>query len=150
MILPPTSLVHTLIAFHSDDAVTFLPHPAPLPSSSHRNAHLTPWLPAASLAWITRSSRVWALPNSTASSPTTCLPGLKLCSRVLPQTLCVYVYVCVLVAHLCPSLCDTMDCSPPGSSVHGIFQGGILEWVAISWWLRQWKSEPACKTYRNF
>ena len=32
---------------------------------------------------------------------------------------------------LCLILCDPMDCSPPGSSVHGIFQTGILEWVAI-------------------
>ena len=32
----------------------------------------------------------------------------------------------------CPTLCDHMDCSPPGSSVHGILQAGILEWVAIS------------------
>jgi len=38
-----------------------------------------------------------------------------------------------LVAQLCPILCDTMDCSPPGSSVHGIFQARILEWVAISY-----------------
>ena len=30
------------------------------------------------------------------------------------------------------SLCDPMDCSPPGSSVHEVFQGRILEWVAIS------------------
>ena len=30
------------------------------------------------------------------------------------------------------ALCDPMDCSPPGSSVHGIFQAGILEQVAIS------------------
>ena len=30
------------------------------------------------------------------------------------------------------ALCDPMDCSPPGSSVHGIFQARILEWVAIS------------------
>ena len=29
-------------------------------------------------------------------------------------------------------LCDPVDCSPPGSSVHGILQAGILEWVAIS------------------
>ena len=36
------------------------------------------------------------------------------------------------VAQLCPVLCDPMDCSPPVSSVHGIFQAGILEWVAIS------------------
>ena len=30
-----------------------------------------------------------------------------------------------------PTLCDRMDCSPPGSSVHGILQARILEWVAI-------------------
>ena len=33
----------------------------------------------------------------------------------------------------CPTLCDPMDCSPPGSSVHGILQARTLEWVAISW-----------------
>ena len=33
----------------------------------------------------------------------------------------------------CPTLCDPMDCSPPGSSVHGIFQARILEWVAFLW-----------------
>ena len=32
---------------------------------------------------------------------------------------------------LCPTLCDPMDCSPPGSSVHGFLQAGILEWVAM-------------------
>ena len=36
------------------------------------------------------------------------------------------------VAQLCPTLCDPMDCNLPGSSVHGIFQARILEWVAIS------------------
>ena len=36
------------------------------------------------------------------------------------------------VAQSCPTLCDPTDCSPPGSSVHGIFRAGILEWVAIS------------------
>ena len=35
-------------------------------------------------------------------------------------------------AQLCPTLCDTMDCSLPDSSVHGHFQTRILEWVAIS------------------
>ena len=35
------------------------------------------------------------------------------------------------VAQLCPTLCDPMDCSPPGSSVHGIFQARVPEWVAI-------------------
>ena len=36
------------------------------------------------------------------------------------------------VAQLCPTLLDPMDCSPPGSSVHGIFQARVLEWGAIA------------------
>ena len=43
-----------------------------------------------------------------------------------------YVCVCMLVTQSCPTLCNPMDCSPPGSSVHGILQARILEWVAIS------------------
>ena len=38
----------------------------------------------------------------------------------------------MLFAHSCLTLCDPVDCSPPGSPVHGIFQARILEWVAIS------------------
>ena len=44
---------------------------------------------------------------------------------------CVCVCVCVLVAQSCPTLCDPIDCSPPGSSVHGILQARILEWIAM-------------------
>ena len=36
------------------------------------------------------------------------------------------------VAQSCPTLCDPMDCSPPGSPVHGIFQARVLEWGAIA------------------
>ena len=36
------------------------------------------------------------------------------------------------VAQSCPTLSDLMDCSPPGSSVHGIFQARVLEWGAIA------------------
>ena len=39
--------------------------------------------------------------------------------------------VCMLVAQLCSTLCDPMDYSSPGSSVHGILQARILEWVAM-------------------
>ena len=39
---------------------------------------------------------------------------------------------CLLVAQLCPALWDSIDCSLPGSSVHGISQVRTLEWVAIS------------------
>ena len=35
------------------------------------------------------------------------------------------------VVQSCPTLCDPMDCNLPGSSVHGIFQARVLEWVAI-------------------
>ena len=46
-------------------------------------------------------------------------------------------------AQSCLTLCDPMDCSPPGSPVHEIFQARILEWAAIhfsreSSWLRDW------------
>ena len=48
-----------------------------------------------------------------------------------------------LVTQSCLTLCDPIDCSPPGSSVYGIPQVGILEWVAISFyrgfsWPRDW------------
>ena len=67
------------------------------------------------------------------------------------ERVCVYVcvcervcvYVCGLVAQSCPTLCNSMDCSPPGSSVYGISQARILQWVVISFskgssWLRDW------------
>ena len=40
--------------------------------------------------------------------------------------------VCLFVAQSCLTLSDAMGCSPPGSSVHGISQARILEWVALS------------------
>ena len=55
-----------------------------------------------------------------------------------------YIYMCVWVcvyihvksesevAQSCPTLCDPMDCSLPGSSVHGIFQARVLEWGVIA------------------
>ena len=48
------------------------------------------------------------------------------------MALCVCVCVCVLVIQSCPTLCDPMDCSLPGSSVHGILQVRPLEWAVIS------------------
>ena len=37
----------------------------------------------------------------------------------------------VLVTQSCPTLCDPVDCSPPGSSLHGILQVRILDWIPI-------------------
>ena len=50
----------------------------------------------------------------------------------------------VLVTQSCPTLCNPMDCSPPGSSVHGISQGRVLEWVAISF--SRGSSQPRDRT----
>ena len=50
-----------------------------------------------------------------------------------------------LVTQLCPTFCGPMDCSPPGSSVHGIFQARILEWVVISY--SRGSSQPSDQTH---
>ena len=51
----------------------------------------------------------------------------------------------VLVAHSYPTLCDLMDCSPPGFSAREIFQARILEWVAISF--SRGSSQPRDRTW---
>ena len=43
-----------------------------------------------------------------------------------------YNRICAKSLQSCPTLCNPMDCSLPGSSVHGILQARILEWVAVS------------------
>ena len=50
------------------------------------------------------------------------------------MSMCVCISVCVracLICFNCVLLCNVMACSPPGSSVHGILQARILEWVAM-------------------
>ena len=57
------------------------------------------------------------------------------CFKVQSCSKCVFVwvYACACsVAKSYPTLCDPMDCSPPGSSVHGLFQARVLEWGAIA------------------
>ena len=55
--------------------------------------------------------------------------ALRLCVCVC---VCAHVHVCVCAhTQLYPTLCDLMNCSPPGSSDYGIFSARILEWVAI-------------------
>ena len=60
-------------------------------------------------------------------------PWLRTTALVGKNTSVLIMCVCVcLVPQSSPTLYDSMDCSPLGSSVHGIFQARILEWVAIS------------------
>ena len=62
---------------------------------------------------------------------TTAGPGSR--SRLHPHcpVLSTVIVCCCLVAQSCPTLCDPMNCSPPGSSVHRILQARRLEWGAI-------------------
>ena len=66
----------------------------------------------------------------------------------------VNICCCFLVAKSCLTFCDPMDCSLPGSSVHGIILARILEWLAISFsrgssWLRNW-THISCTASRFF
>ena len=68
--------------------------------------------------------------------------GESVCGNKLPPTSGFCVCVC-WVTKSCPTLCDPMDCSPPGSSDHGTFQARVLTWVDISSsrgssWPRDW------------
>ena len=60
------------------------------------------------------------------------------------QKVCIPIVVVMLVTQLCPTLYHPIDCSPPGSSVHGILQARILEWVAIPF--STWSSWPRGRT----
>ena len=59
------------------------------------------------------------------------LPGLRI--YYVPGTILNALYICVHTKslQLCPTLCSSMDCSLPGSSVHGILQARILEWITM-------------------
>ena len=59
----------------------------------------------------------------------TCKYIFKLC--ICLSALCVCMCVCVCVLSPTQTLCNAMDCSPPGSSVHGISQARILEFVVM-------------------
>ena len=59
--------------------------------------------------------------------------------------LCVKLKVKVLAAQPCPTLCDPIDCSPPGSSIHGILQARILEWVVVTF--SRGSSQPRDQTW---
>ena len=71
---------------------------------------------------VTSSQRAYAIPSSTA--PRAPAPAAVHCWPVPPQW--------SEVTQSCPTLCDPMDSSLPGSAVHRIFQARILEWAAIS------------------
>ena len=82
--------------------------------------------------------RAWGHTEGTLSLSPVFEPGLCDINSCVFKTNCYSV-----CAQSCPTLCDPLDCSPPGFSVHGISQARLLEWVAISFSRRS--SQPGIK-----
>ena len=126
--------------------------------ASERRGILWSWQGLSGLCWVRRNGRgphLEGRQEPQASSPiltptaylalydqSGLLPNRFLCSCNFPgentRVGCHFLLQCMKVkgesevAQSCPTLSDPMDCSPPGSFVHGIFQARVLEWVAIS------------------
>ena len=77
--------------------------------------------------------------------------GFKLGKEYIKAVYCHPAYLTYMQSAVClvtpsrPTLCDPVDCSPPGSSVHGILQARILEWVVISF--SSGSSQPRDRTW---
>ena len=99
--------------------------------------------------WHTYVSSLWNLPL-TPSHPfrlsRSTWPELPVSYSKFP--LLSILHMCVLVAQECLTLCNPMDCSPPGFSVHGILQARILEWLAIPF--SRESSQPRDWTWVSF
>ena len=107
-------------------------------TTSHRcpsstSFHLEPW-PKLNPN-LSSSPTLYAIPISS--------PCTHLCTYtpIYTHSLIISHCCCSLVTKSCPTRCNPMNCNPPDSFVHGIFQARILQWVAISFsrrssWLR--------------
>ena len=103
--------------------VTHLSHPEtipPPPQSVEKLSSMKP-IPVAKESGDHRRSWRYAVPP----------PFLTVCFSYISLLVGV-VCMCVKSPQFCLTLCGPMDCSPSRSSVHGIFQARVLEWVAIS------------------
>ena len=105
------------------------------------------WLP---LCGLTNCTVLWSLvggcPWHHLRKSDTNTKSVTLNKKIQPVGFMIWkqsIRLKVKVARSCPTLCDPMDCSPPGSSVHGILQARIPKWAAISLsrgssWPRDW------------
>ena len=91
---------------------------------------LFPQIPTEPTPCLLQVSAPWHLLTCLKFQPAT-VPGWLSLSLFSFSKSCVTFKIRVLVAQLCPTLCNSMDYSPPGSSVHGVLQARILEWVNI-------------------
>ena len=67
---------------------------------------------------------------------------------LLKHAISLYAAVAAKLLQSCPNLSNPMDCSPPVSSVHGILQARILEWIAISF--SRGSSQPRDQTHVSY
>ena len=110
----------------------FLPHLAPHPFQSPLPAPCFPlqsWIPVFILMWVPEGV---VLLQTLCGVCFICWNATEPSSTNTHVSIHIYVYVnsvCVLVTRLCPALCDPMDCSPSGCSVHGILQ--VTNWSGL-------------------
>ena len=76
------------------------------------------------IRWLQEENR-WTWDFGETSIPLSQIPGTLEIDFIRGEY--IYMKIKVLVAQLCLTLCDPMDCSPSGSSIHGILQARILE-----------------------
>ena len=98
---------------------------------------LLPWQELPVLCWIEVVKKKISLPCFSSRGKAFSLSPSKKTLALQMSCVCVCVCVCVhararSVAQSCPTLCDPLDCSSTGSSVHRIFQARKQEWAAIS------------------
>ena len=96
--------------------------------SSNYWAHVLQWLKPVCLELVLCNKESHSNKSVHSNRPKAKKKDMKI--RVC---VCVCVCACAQSTHSCLTLCDPVDCSLPGCSVHGIFQAGILQWVAISY-----------------
>ena len=106
-----------------------------LGSGRTRSVSFWPFLNSSGWWWLISSIfliRISCHKTTHANSYYGAWPGWAVSVSMLPLTM-VYVCVCVLVAQSCPTICNFMDCSLPGSCVRGILQKWrTMKWAAIS------------------
>ena len=102
--------------------------------------------------WAPREAHIWCYRDCKNGPSPPCLPA----STPFALILCCFFYLEIVkvksLSHVW--LCDPMDCSPPGSSIHGIFKARVLEWIAISFSRgSSWPRDPtrvSCIAGRHF
>ena len=149
------------------------PHPGPAPVSlllhchSHEEKVSRPCVWTSTVSWLITKGlprqgtytqyNIYLRPESPHRLPAPWELGLylgHLCVLRAQNSVLwtVYVWCVLLVAQSCPTLCDPVDCSWPGSPVHRILQARVLQWAAVpraSSWLRD-QSWVSCIAGRFF